>query len=172
MENELRIHDVEKAKCLILVKGSGCFVDMVVGRMAAFAASHNLEVLETLVNDRFEVEKLLYYIEREKILTVFVRNIKDISPDSEVLHELVETGLAHGVSFNEECRGYEPVRVLWDGDWDNQIVGEGEKGGLSYEIMDSETVVSDRNGKRIVACPTEEEAVTFIREQGAEHGQN
>lgn len=36
---------------------------------------------------------------------------------------------------------------------------------LTYQILDSETVVYDKTGKRIQGFPTEEEAIEFIREQ-------
>ena len=46
----------------------------------------------------------------------------------------------------------------------------------SYHIIySSETVVFDKTGKRIIACPTEDEAVEYIREMeedGKDGGKN
>lgn len=35
----------------------------------------------------------------------------------------------------------------------------------SYRVYGSETVVYDSKGKRVVACPTEAEALEYIKEQ-------
>lgn len=42
---------------------------------------------------------------------------------------------------------------------------EKENKKLRLIVYPSETVVVDEKGKRIVACPTEDEAVEYIREQ-------
>ena len=36
---------------------------------------------------------------------------------------------------------------------------------MKYIILGTETIVIDENGNRVVSCPTEDEAVKYIREQ-------
>mgnify|MGYP006967426097 CR=1 FL=1 len=38
-------------------------------------------------------------------------------------------------------------------------------GKLSIVVYPSETIVIDQKGKKIVSCPTEKEAMEYIREQ-------
>lgn len=38
-----------------------------------------------------------------------------------------------------------------------------------YVIFDTETVVFNKKGKKIVSCPTEDEAVAYIREIEGRH---
>lgn len=39
---------------------------------------------------------------------------------------------------------------------------------LGYIIYPSGTTVTDGKGRRVVSCPTEDEAVEYIRERGSE----
>lgn len=64
----------------------------------------------------------------------------------------------HGISINAESRGYEPALISL-----NDMTEENRK--LKLIIFPGETVVIDEYGKRIVACPTEDEAEEYIREQ-------
>lgn len=41
---------------------------------------------------------------------------------------------------------------------------EREDNSHYHIIYPSETIIFDKNGKRVVACPTEDEAVGYIRE--------
>ena len=36
---------------------------------------------------------------------------------------------------------------------------------MKHIILGTETIVIDENGNRVVSCPTEDEAVEYIREQ-------
>lgn len=47
------------------------------------------------------------------------------------------------------------------------VKGSGK--GYYYVIFDAETVVFNKKGKKIVSCPTEEEAVAYIREIEGRH---
>lgn len=45
-----------------------------------------------------------------------------------------------------------------------------DKSKLKIVTFSSETVVFDEKGNKVVACPTEQEAVEYIREQNKRQG--
>ena len=131
----------EKKQCLIFVRNNA---NDTADRIEAYAKKSGMKVVETIFNtDKKAVERLRYYIERDVIICVLVRDVVDISMELNEIKAVMTLAAEHGISINAESRGYEPALIIFPG----------------------ETVVIDEYGKRIVACPTEDEAEEYIREQ-------
>lgn len=121
----------EKKQCLIFVRNNA---NDTADRIEAYAKKSGMKVVETIFNtDKKAVERLRYYIERDVIICVLVRDVVDIS-----------------MELNE-------IKAVMT------LAAENRK--LKLIIFPGETVVIDEYGKRIVACPTEDEAEEYIREQ-------
>ena len=72
------------------------------------------------------------------------------------MNRRVPNGTHGGVRGREIYLNFPPTRL-------NDMTEENRK--LKLIIFPGETVVIDEYGKRIVACPTEDEAEEYIREQ-------
>ena len=104
------------------------------------------------------MERLKFYIERDSIISILVSSIYDVSSDKDVVKGIMELAAEHGISINDESRGYEPALISFEETMP-------DKKELSIVTFSSETVVFDGKGDRVVACPTEQEAVEYIRGQ-------
>lgn len=67
----------EKKRCLIFARNNA---NDTADRIEAYAKKSGMEVVETIFNtDKKAVERLRYYIERDAIICVLVRDVVDIS---------------------------------------------------------------------------------------------
>ena len=141
------------SKCCVICVGRNA--DRAADRIEAYAKKADFEIVETIFKDTKSVERLKFYIERDSIISILVSSIYDVSSDKDVVKGIMELAAEHGISINDESRGYEPALISFEGD----------KKELSIVTFSSETVVFDGKGDRVVACPTEQEAVEYIRGQ-------
>lgn len=57
------------------------------------------------------MDRLKYYIERDSVISIMVSSIYDISSDKDVVKSIMELAAEHGISINDESRGYEPALI-------------------------------------------------------------
>ena len=94
----------EKKQCLIFVRNNA---NDTADRIEAYAKKSGMKVVETIFNtDKKAVERLRYYIERDVIICVLVRDVVDIS--------VMTLAAEHGISINAESRGYEPALISFE----------------------------------------------------------
>lgn len=74
------------------------------------------EIVETIFKDTKSVERLKFYIERDSIISILVSSIYDISSDKDVVKGIMELAAEHGISINDESRGYEPALISFEED--------------------------------------------------------
>ena len=55
-------------------------------------------------------------IERDSIISILVSSIYDVSSDKDVVKGIMELAAEHGISINDESRGYEPALISFEGD--------------------------------------------------------
>lgn len=107
-----RFADAANKRCIILVPEGQ---RMVADRIEKYALSEDMEVIETVMGAR-KIERLLYYIKKNSIQTVLVRQALDITSDTKQLKKIMRIAADHGVSINAEERNYFPiVAAYWDG---------------------------------------------------------
>ena len=82
----------------------------------AYAKKADFEIVETIFKDTKSVERLRYYIERDSIISILVSSIYDISSDKDVLKGIMELAAEHGISINDESRGYETALISFEED--------------------------------------------------------
>ena len=71
------MQDSKEKQCLIFVRNNA---NDTADRIEAYAKKSGMEVVETVFNtDKKAVERLRYYIERDAIICVLVRDVVDIS---------------------------------------------------------------------------------------------
>ena len=96
----------EKKRCLIFARNNA---NDTADRIEAYAKKSGMEVVETVFNtDKKAVERLRYYIERDAIICVLVRDVVDISMELNEIKAVMTLAAEHGISINAESRGYEP----------------------------------------------------------------
>ena len=157
------MQDSKEKQCLIFVRNNA---NDTADRIEAYAKKSGMKVVETIFNtDKKAVERLRYYIERDVIICVLVRDVVDISMELNEIKAVMTLAAEHGISINAESRGYEPALISYDKQMLGIINAGEENRKLKLIIFPGETVVIDEYGKRIVACPTEDEAEEYIREQ-------
>ena len=84
-------------------------------RIEAYAKKSGMEVVETIFNtDKKAVERLRYYIERDAIICVLVRDVVDISMELNEIKAVMTLAAEHGISINAESRGYEPALISYE----------------------------------------------------------
>lgn len=84
-------------------------------RIEAYAKKSGMEVVETIFNtDKKAVERLRYYIERDVIICVLVRDVVDISMELNEIKAVMTLAAEHGISINAESRGYEPALISYE----------------------------------------------------------
>ena len=84
-------------------------------RIEAYAKKSGMEVVETIFNtDKKAVERLRYYIERDVIICVLVRDVVDISMELNEIKAVMTLAAEHGISINAESRGYEPALISFE----------------------------------------------------------
>ena len=80
------MQDSKEKQCLIFVRNNA---NDTADRIEAYAKKSGMEVVETVFNtDKKAVERLRYYIERDAIICVLVRDVVDISME---LNEIIDT---------------------------------------------------------------------------------
>lgn len=110
--NNQRFADAANRRCVILVPERQ---GMVADRIEKYAISQGMEIVETIMGAR-AIERLLYYIKKNSIQTVLVRQAFDISTDEKQLKKIMRIAADHNVSINAEERNYYPIVVEhWDG---------------------------------------------------------
>ena len=57
---------------------------------------------------------LRYYIERDAIICVLVRDVVDISMELNEIKAVMTLAAEHGISINAESRGYEPALISYE----------------------------------------------------------
>ena len=140
------------SKCCVICVGRNA--DRAADRIEAYAKKADFEIVETIFKDTKSVERLKFYIERDSIISILVSSIYDVSSDKDVVNLQRSTGSALTTRagamnpLSSHLRGIMP-----------------DKKELSIVTFSSETVVFDGKGDRVVACPTEQEAVEYIRGQ-------
>ena len=88
---------------------------MVAERIEKYAVKEGMEIVETIMGAR-AVDRLLYYIKKNSIQTVLVRQALDITTDEKKLKKIMRIATDHGVSINAEERNYFPIIAsCWDG---------------------------------------------------------
>lgn len=104
--------DTANRRCIILVSERQ---GMVADRIEQYAKSQGMEIVETIMGAR-AIERLLYYIKKNSIQTVLVRQAFDISTDEKQLKKIMKIAADHNVSINAEERNYYPIAVAhWAG---------------------------------------------------------
>ena len=99
----------EKKRCLIFARNNA---NDTADRIEAYAKKTGMEVVETIFNtDKKAVERLRYYIERDAIICVLVRDVVDISMELNEIKAVMTLAAEHGISINAESRGYEPALI-------------------------------------------------------------
>lgn len=99
----------EKKRCLIFARNNA---NDTADRIEAYAKKSGMEVVETIFNtDKKAVERLRYYIERDAIICVLVRDVVDISMELNEIKAVMTLAAEHGISINAESRGYEPALI-------------------------------------------------------------
>lgn len=144
------------SKCCVICVGRNA--DRAADRIEAYAKKADFEIVETIFKDTKSVERLKFYIERDSIISILVSSIYDISSDKDVVKVLwslqrstVSVLMTRAGAMN--LLSSRLRRIMPD------------KKELSIVTFSSETVVFDGKGDRVVACPTEQEAVEYIRGQ-------
>lgn len=95
----------EKKQCLIFVRNNA---NDTADHIEAYAKKSGMKVVETIFNtDKKAVERLRYYIERDVIICVLVRDVVDISMELNEIKAVMTLAAEHGISINAESRGYE-----------------------------------------------------------------
>ena len=101
--------DSKEKQCLIFVRNNA---NDTADRIEAYAKKSGMEVVETVFNtDKKAVERLRYYIERDAIICVLVRDVVDISMELNEIKAVMTLAAEHGISINAESRGYEPALI-------------------------------------------------------------
>ena len=93
------------SKCCVICVGRNA--DRAADRIEAYAKKADFEIVETIFKDTKSVERLKFYIERD---------IYDVSSDKDVVKGIMELAAEHGISINDESRGYEPALISFEGD--------------------------------------------------------
>mgnify|MGYP001174011319 CR=1 FL=1 len=101
----------EKKQCLIFVRNNANDT----ADRKAYAKKSGMKVVETIFNtDKKAVERLRYYIERDVIICVLVRDVVDISMELNEIKAVMTLAAEHGISINAESRGYEPALISYE----------------------------------------------------------
>lgn len=110
--NNQKFADAAIRRCIILVPDRQ---GMLADRIEKYAVSEGMEVIETIMGAR-ALERMLYYIKKNSIQTVLVRQAIDITTDEKMLKKLMRIAADHNVSINAEERNYCPIIATnWDG---------------------------------------------------------
>ena len=106
------MQDSKEKQCLIFVRNNA---NDTADRIEAYAKKSGMEVVETVFNtDKKAVERLRYYIERDAIICVLVRDVVDISMELNEIKAVMTLAAEHGISINAESRGYEPALISFE----------------------------------------------------------
>lgn len=100
------------SRCVIFVRGNA---NDTADRLEAFAKKSGMKIIETIFNtDEKAVERLKYYIERDAVSCVLVRDVVDISMETDEVKAIMKLVAEHGISINAENRGYEPALISFE----------------------------------------------------------
>lgn len=101
-----------RRRCLIFVRGNA---NDTADRIETFANKSGMEIIETIFNtDEKAVERLKYYIERDAVSCVLIRDVVDISMEMDEVRAVMHLAAEHGISINAESRGYEPALISFE----------------------------------------------------------
>ena len=98
------------SKCCVICVGRNA--DRAADRIEAYAKKADFEIVETIFKDTKSVERLKFYIE----ISILVSSIYDVSSDKDVVKGIMELAAEHGISINDESRGYEPALISFEED--------------------------------------------------------
>ena len=150
------MQDSKEKQCLIFVRNNA---NDTADRIEAYAKKSGMKVVETIFNtDKKAVERLRYYTERDVIICVLVRDVVDISMELNEIRAVWHLQRNMESVLMQRAGAMNLLSFLM-----NDMTEENRK--LKLIIFPGETAVIDEYGKRIVACPTEDEAEEYIREQ-------
>ena len=94
------MQDSKEKQCLIFVRNNA---NDTADRIEAYAKKSGMKVVETIFNtDKKAVERLRYYIERDVIICVLVRDVVDISMELNEIKAVMTLAAEHGISINAE----------------------------------------------------------------------
>lgn len=102
------------SKCCVICVGRNA--DRAADRIEAYAKKADFEIVETIFKDTKSVERIKFYIERDAIISILVSSIYDVSSDKDVVKGIMELAAEHGISINDENRGYEPALISFEED--------------------------------------------------------
>ena len=103
------MQDSKEKQCLIFVRNNA---NDTADRIEAYAKKSGMKVVETIFKKA--VERLRYYIERDVIICVLVRDVVDISMELNEIKAVMTLAAEHGISINAESRGYEPALISYE----------------------------------------------------------
>ncbi|MDD3142174.1 MAG: hypothetical protein PHX08_24860 [Lachnospiraceae bacterium] len=146
----------DKKDCVIYVPAS---MYRVADRIEQYAFSHEMNVLETIMEDTKSIERLRTYIESGNIRFVLIRQFTDISGNEAVVQDIMQLANIHGVRILTEDTQFAFAEKC-----------ENQKNGKYHTVTyPSETVVLNEKNQIPPGFPkgfpTEREAVEYIREQ-------
>lgn len=82
----------------------------------AFAKENEMQVIDTIINEHNLIEKLKWFIEREKIQVVLINSSLELTTNKKELRDFLEFAANHNVSVNSKEYNWMPIRVEpWDG---------------------------------------------------------
>ena len=100
------------SRCVIFVRGNA---NDTADRIESFAKKSGMGIIETIFNtDEKAVGRLKYYIERDSVSCVLVRDVVDISMETDEVKAIMKLAAEHGISINAESRGYEPALISFE----------------------------------------------------------
>ena len=141
------------SRCCVICVGRNA--DKAADRIEAYAKKADFEIVETIFKDTKSVERLRYYIENDAIISILVSSIYDILADKDVVKGIM-------VSVSMTRAGAMNLLLL------HLRRRMPDKRKSKMVEFSSETVIFDEKGNRVIACPTEQEAVEYVREQEQE----
>ena len=82
----------------------------------AFAKENEMQVIDTIINEHNLIEKLKWFIERDKIQVVLINSSLELTTNKKELRDFLEFAANHNVSVNSNEYNWMPIRVEpWDG---------------------------------------------------------
>lgn len=81
-----------------------------------FAKEKEMKVIDTIINEENSMEKLKWFIEREKIQAVLINSSLELASNKNKLRDFLEFAANHNVSVNSKEYNWMPIRIEpWDG---------------------------------------------------------
>lgn len=81
-----------------------------------FAKEKEMKVIDTIINEDNSIEKLKWFIKREKIQAVLINSSLELTSNKNELRDFLEFAANHNVSVNSKEYNWMPIRIEpWDG---------------------------------------------------------